>query len=238
MIDDPKTSSIVGEAAERLRDRAGDAAEGIKGVGAQASSTAQGMGDKAAGLLGDAKESAKTMASDAGAKANDAFEDQKAAGAKRIKGISGAIRRAADELEGELPPAATYIRRAADEIDAMTDAVQRRDVRQILTDVQGFARRQPAAFLGATVLGGFAVMRLLRTPTVPHEAAGDVHASGAGRSLVAADSVAGSPFPLDRASIKGGSGDPGGIAPEAPGFKTTTGDAGRGMGTGFGTSQP
>ncbi len=241
MIEDAKTSSIVGEAAERLRDRTGDAADKIKGVGAQASSAAQDIGDKASGLLGDAKASAKNMASGAGAKANDAFEDQKTAGANKIKGISGAIRRAADELEGELPPAATYIRRAADEIDSMTDAVQRRDVRQILSDVQGFARRQPAAFLGATVLGGFAVMRLLRTPTATHDTGENAHASGTGRSLVAADLVAGSPFPLDRASIKGGPGDPGGMAPEAPGFKTT-GDTARGMdtgmGAGFGTNKP
>ena len=222
MVENLQTSSIAGQTADRLRDHAGDAAEKLKGLGGQASSTAQDMGDKAAGLLGTAKDKARTMASDAGGKANDAFEDQKAAGAEKVKGISNAIRRAADELEGELPPAATYIRRAADEIDAMTDAVQRRDVRQILSDVQGFAKRQPAAFLGATVLGGFALMRLLRTPTPTHEAAGD---TSTGRSLV----VAGSPSILDESTIKGGAGDRGGIAPEAPGFGTATG-ASRGLG--------
>ena len=169
MVEDTnKTSSIAGQTADRIRDHAGDAAEKLKGIGAQASSSAQDLGDRTTGLLG----SAKTMASDAGDKMNDAFEGQKAAGAKKVKGISDAIRRAADELEGEMPPAATYIRRAADEIDVLTDAVQRRDVRQILNDVQGFARRQPAAFLGATVLGGFAIMRLLKAPTVDHEASG------------------------------------------------------------------
>ena len=222
MVESSQTSSIAGQAADRLRDHAGDAAEKLKGLGGQASSTAQDMGDKAAGLLGSAKDKARTMASDAGDKANDALEGHKAAGAEKVKGISNAIRRAADELEGELPPAATYIRRAADEIDAMTDAVQRRDVRQMLSDVQGFAKRQPAAFLGATVLGGFALMRLLRTPTPTHEATDDV---GAGRSLV----VAGTPSVLDEAVIKGGSGDRGGIAPEAPGFASAT-SASRGAG--------
>ena len=154
-------SSVVSDTADQMRDRAGDAAEALKGVGAKASSTAQEMNDKAAGLLG----TAKGMASDAGGKVNDALEDHKMAGAERVKGISGAIRRAADELADELPPAATYIRRAADEIDSMADAVQRRDVRQLVDELQGFARRQPAAFLGATVLVGFAIMRLLKAPT-------------------------------------------------------------------------
>ena len=103
MVEDSNKTSIVGEAADRIRDHAGDATEKLKGVGAQASSTAQDMGDKAKGLLG----TAKTMAADAGGKVNDALEDHKAAGAEKIKGISGAFRRAADELEGELPPAAT-----------------------------------------------------------------------------------------------------------------------------------
>ena len=223
MIDDPKTS-IVGETADRLRNRAGDAGEKLKGVGAQASSATQDMGDKASSLLGNAKDSAKSMASNVGGKASDALEGQKAAGVDKVKGISGAIRRAADELEGELPPAATYIRRAADEIDAMTDAVQRRDVRQILSDVQGFAKRQPAAFLGVTVLGGFAVMRLLRTPTSSHGAPGDAGspAIDTGHSLV----VAGSPS--DSASIqaglgKGGLGDRGSITSTASGFGTGSG---------------
>ena len=97
----------------------------------------------------------------------------------------------------------------------MTDAVRRRDVRQILSDVQDFAKRQPAAFLGATVLGGFALMRLLRTPTPAHGSTGDIPP---GRSLV----IAGSPSVLDEATIKGGSGDRGGIAPQAPGFEAST----------------
>ena len=224
MVEDVNdTSSIAGRTADRVKEHAGDAADKLKGIGAQASSSAQDLGDKATGLLG----TAKTMASNAGDKVNDAFEGQKAAGAKKVKGISSAIRRAADELEGEVPSAATYIRRAADEIDMLTDSVERRDVRQMLSDVQSFAKRQPAAFLGATVLGGFAVMRLLRTPTAAHDASGGLGVLDRDRSLV----VAGGSSPMDNASIKGGSGDRGGIAPQAPGFDVTPGTGTLGRGT-------
>ncbi len=211
-------SSVASQATDHLRDRAGDAADALKGIGAKASAATQDMSDKAVDLVGTAKD----KASDAGDKVNDALEGQKAAGAERVKGISAAIRRAADELEHEMPPAATYIRRAADEIDAMTDAVQRRDVRQLLGDVQSFAKRQPAAFLGATVLGGFAIMRLLKAPTAVHEASSSstsASPSTKGSSLV----VAGAPFTRDDATIGGKMREPGGIPPVASGFAAPSG---------------
>ena len=225
MIEDPNKSSLVEEAADRIRSHVGDAAEKLKGVGGQASSTAQMASDKTSDLLGSAKDSVKSMASGAGDKANNVFEDQKAVGAKKIKGISGAIRRAADELQGELPPAATYIRRAADEIDSMTDAFQRRDVRQILSDVQGFAKRQPAAFLGATVLGGFAVMRLLRTPTTTHETT-NAQPIDASHSLVVPGSLPGV------GPVKSGISDGGGVASKDVGFGTASGGTARDLGIG------
>ena len=210
------TSSIAGQTADQIRDRAGDAAGALKGAEAKASATAQDLGGKASGLLGTAGD----MASEAGGKVNDALEERKSAGAERVKGISGAIRRAADELEQEIPPAATYIRRAADEIDALADAVQRRDIRQLLGDVQDLARRQPAAFLGATVLGGFALMRLLKTPTAAQGSSSATASSrGTGTSLV----PVGATSALDDATITGGSG---GIAPVAPGFAPTMAPSG------------
>ena len=225
-------SSVATDTADQIRDRAGTAAEALKDVGAKASATVQ---DKAAGLLG----TAKSMASDAGSKVNDTLGDHKSAGAERVKGISGAIRRAADELQDELPPAATYIRRAADEIDSLADAVQRRDVRQLVGDVQSFARRQPAAFLGATVLGGFAVMRLLKAPTAAHgsEASSSptsVKGPAARGPSAGATSLVplGASSDLDEASIVGGSGDSGGISPVAPGFETTSGSASNWASTG------
>ena len=169
MIDDTSgktsTSSIAGLTADRLSGASSDVAGRAKDLGAQAAATAHDVRDKAAETGADLLGKAKDMASDAGDHVSEALEDQKQAGADWAGGISDAIRRAAGELEHEMPPAAGYIRRAADEIDNVVDAVRRRDVRQLVSDVQDFARRQPTAFLGATVLGGFALVRLLKTST-------------------------------------------------------------------------
>ena len=64
-------------------------------------------------------------------------------------------------LPSVLPQAAQYIRLAADQIGTVSDAFRRRDLNQLVADVQGFARRQPTAFLGAAFLAGFAAVRFL-----------------------------------------------------------------------------
>jgi hypothetical protein len=79
--------------------------------------------------------------------------------------VAGAVRRAANEFDKDVPQAAQYIRLAADQIGTVSDAFRRRDLNQLVADVQGFARRQPTAFLGAAVLAGFAAVRFLKTST-------------------------------------------------------------------------
>jgi hypothetical protein len=108
-------------------------------------------------------ESTKGLASQAGEKLLSSVEEQKAAGADFVSGVAGAVRRAANEFDKDVPQAAQYIRLAADQIGTVSDAFRRRDLNQLVADVQGFARRQPTAFLGAAVLAGFAAVRFLKT---------------------------------------------------------------------------
>jgi hypothetical protein len=110
-------------------------------------------------------ENAKGLASQAGEKLLSSVEEQKAAGADFVSGVAGAVRRAANEFDKDVPQAAEYIRLAADQIGTVSDAFRRRDLNQLVADVQGFARRQPTAFLGAAVLAGFAAVRFLKTST-------------------------------------------------------------------------
>jgi hypothetical protein len=127
-------------------------------------------------------ESAKGLASQAGEKLMSSVEEQKAAGADFVTGVAGAIRRAASEFDKDVPQAAQYIRLAADQIGTVSAAFRRRDLNQLVADVQGFARKQPTAFLGATVLAGFAAVRFLKTSTAganfsSHQGAGPHHST-------------------------------------------------------------
>ena len=120
-----------------------------------------GMG---AGISGeDMAGSVKNTASQAREKLMNTAEDQKRAGADYVGGIADAVRRAAGEFDEQIPQAGEYIRSAADQMQTMADSFRRRDVGQMLSDVQSFARRQPTAFLGASFVAGFAAVRFLRS---------------------------------------------------------------------------
>ena len=137
------------------------------GIGGQQSSSFGGMEEQHQDLGGmpggEGQPGIRGMASKAGEKIMDTAERQKAMGADYVDGIAEAVRRAAGEFEGQVPQAAHYIRYAADQMETMSDSLRRRDLSQMMSDVQGFARRQPTAFLGLSFLAGFAAMRFLRS---------------------------------------------------------------------------
>jgi hypothetical protein len=122
------------------------------------SQNGSGFASSAAGGLSD-------MASKASEKLMDVAEQQKSAGADFVSGMADAVRNAAGSFDGQVPQAGEYIRYAADHIADVSDALRRRDVRQLVSGVETFARRQPTAFLGLTFLAGFAAVRFLRSST-------------------------------------------------------------------------
>ena len=160
---------------EQAKDLAGD-------LGKQASEVAQHATARVKEEVSGMTESAKELASDAGDKLRNAVQDQKNAGADFISGFAGAVRRAANEFDDHIPQAGHYIRRAAAQIDCASGALRRRDLSELLGGVQDFARRQPTAFLGATVLAGFAVVRLLKSSTAPQPSSTPVQSTTGSRT--------------------------------------------------------
>ena len=115
------------------------------------------------GLPGGNQAGIRGMASQAGEKLMESAERQKVAGADFVSGLAETARRAADDVEGQSPTAASYIRSAADQVESFSDSLRRRDMGQMVSDVQSFARNQPTAFLGISFLAGFAAVRFLRS---------------------------------------------------------------------------
>jgi len=142
----------------------GSSASSLAGAGTQVSAAARETASEVREQATTVVDSAKDLASKASEKLLDSVEEQKAAGADFASGMAGALRRAANEF-GEVPQAAQYIRLAANQIDSVSEAFRKRDLNQLVSDVQAFARRQPTAFLGMAVLAGFAAVRFLKTST-------------------------------------------------------------------------
>lgn len=211
------------------------AKETQEGAAEAASSVAQQAKSLASDMVGKAKRST----SEASDRLLGAVEQQKAAGADQVREVADAIQRAADALDEKIPQAARYVRLAAQELENASEAINRRDVGEIFEVVQDFARRRPAAFLGATALAGFATARFLMASAQGRQDrrpdrdwpddSGAISGRSGGSSSKTSASAAGSNWAAEVPVSSGpstASGDPGGVSPQAPGFETKAGDAG------------
>jgi hypothetical protein len=153
-----------------------------EGVASQAKALGRDLKNKASELtdsvtrtakdqMAELGTAAKGLAADAQGKVQQAVNEQKSAGADYIGNIAQAIHRAAGEFEGDVPQAAQYIRKAAGQIETVANAVRDRNVRDLVGEVEQFARRQPALFFGGAMMLGFAAIRFLKT-TTPNPGAG------------------------------------------------------------------
>jgi len=71
-----------------------------------------------------------------------------------------ALRRAADDVEPETPLIGEGLRRAADMLERTTTQLSAADFNRAVDNLNDFARRQPALFLGASLAVGFLLARL------------------------------------------------------------------------------
>lgn len=104
--------------------------------------------------------------------ARDFAEEQKERGAERIGAVADAIHNTADQIGRDLPQAAGYIHEAAARIEQASAMVRERRIEDLLGMVDDFARRQPAAFFGGSVVAGFLLSRFLRSSNSRRPGAG------------------------------------------------------------------
>jgi len=129
----------------------------------QAGELTQKAADTVKGQAGSLTESAKEVASDAGQKLRESVSIQKAAGADYVGNVANIIRRSAYEFDTEIPQAGHYIRKAAAQLENVSEAMRNKNMSEIVGNVQDFARKQPTAFFGAAVLLGFAAVRFFKS---------------------------------------------------------------------------
>jgi len=152
----------------------GQAASMAQSAAEQTKSAGRDIKDRAADLASASAETLKSQASEFADKAKDfasqtgdrvkqTVNEQRAAGADYVGSLADTMRRAAREFDADLPIAGTYIRKAAAQVESVSDAVRTGDFEDLVKGAQSFARRQPTAFLGLSVLAGFGVIRFLKS---------------------------------------------------------------------------
>ena len=138
----------VADAGTELKQRAGDALKATT--------------DVAQDKLKEAAEAAKDMASGAADHLQDQVHDQQRSGADFVERFAGNIRDAARAFESDAPFAARGINSAAEYVEDAAEKIRNGSFRDLVDGATDFAKRQPAAFLGISVLAGFAAIRFLK----------------------------------------------------------------------------
>ena len=134
-----------------------------KDISDKAKGFAESSADKIKDQASDLVDAAKDVASQATDKLKDAVNERKASGADYVGTLANTIRRAAREFDADLPIAGQYIRKAASQVEGVSDQIRNGNLNDIVRKTQSFARNQPTAFLGLAVLAGFGAVRFLKS---------------------------------------------------------------------------
>ena len=138
----------MADAGAELKQRAGDAF--------------QASADIARDKFSEAAEAAKNVAGGTVDQIQSQAREQQRSGADFVERLAGNIRDAGRAFEKDVPFAARGINSAADYVEDAAQKIRNGSVRNLFEGTTDFAKRQPAAFLGLSVLAGFAAVRFLK----------------------------------------------------------------------------
>lgn len=102
------------------------------------------------------------MLADAKAKVMDAAEIQRRRAADAVRGMAGALHRAASDLKPENETMGRYTDMAAERLDQFAGYLRGANWSDALTEAEDLARRQPAWVIGGAMLAGFVVARAIK----------------------------------------------------------------------------
>lgn len=182
----PSSLGQPSNAAKGLGDQAASAAQDFKNKAAE---LAESSGDALKGRANDLLDAAKGVASQATDKLKDTVDVQKNAGADYVHGIADAMRRAAREFDSGVPIAGSYMRRAAEQVENVSQSIKNGDIEDLVRTAQSFARRQPTAFFGIAALAGFGIVRFLKSSSEGNRTASGLRSNNAGRQAMGRGNV-------------------------------------------------
>ena len=100
-------------------------------------------------------------------KVTSRVDEQKNRAADGLGGIANVFRTAGNELRNENEMLASYVDMASDQMRRFADNLRQRGVVDMLGDVNEFARRRPAVFIGGAFLLGLGLARFLKSTAPP-----------------------------------------------------------------------
>ena len=161
-IDMKKTNVLPNKKADSsqdLKDQMADAGAELK---QRVGDALQASTDAAQDKLKEAGNAAKEVASGAADRVQEQVHEQQRSGADFVERFATNIKEAARAFESDAPFAARGINSAAEYVEDAAEKIRNGSFRDLVDGATDFAKRQPAAFLGISVLAGFAAIRFLK----------------------------------------------------------------------------
>ena len=130
----------------------------------KAQEVAEQAGSKVSETAAVVKEQAMRTVSQVGEQAKTNVGSRMGDVAQELGTVAEAVRQTSEELSSQDQAAiGRYGTRIADQIEGVSNYLNERGVEEVLTDVEGLARRQPALFLGGAFMLGLLVGRFVRS---------------------------------------------------------------------------
>jgi hypothetical protein len=144
--------------------------------------------DKAAGLASSAKEQARTQ-----------FDQKKGSALGELDTLVSALQRVGSELGDNSGMTGKVISTVTTRLESFSRSLDGKDLDGVVRDVETFARRNPAAFLGSAVAIGFLASRFLKSSGGGSSQSRDFYSSEAygGYSAGVRDSTIGTTYGTD-----------------------------------------
>jgi hypothetical protein len=159
------------------------------GTGVMDDHAAAALKSTVAAGASDLKDEAKHVVEDLASLARKSAESQVSGGkdkaAETLGGVAKALRHTGEQLRSQDQGGLTdYVVRAADKVEAASDYLQGRSLRDVISDVGDFARREPALFIGSAFTVGLLGGRFFKSarPVAPATGSSSAGQMGIGLS--------------------------------------------------------
>src|SRR5918911_4028667 len=138
------------------------------GRGAESGFTTAQDQEQGGAAVEQAKDKAQELASRAQEKAGEQVESGLARGKSRaaeaLGGVAQSLRLSSQHLRDQNQEGTgRYVEKAAQQVERLSSYLQNRDVGEVIDEVEDFARRQPALFLGGAFALGLLGARFLKS---------------------------------------------------------------------------
>ncbi len=161
-------------AKAEIEGAADEAKQAVKGAVESTKGAAKGVVDDVKTMAQDTKNYVATQFGDVRnevtSQAKTTIDKGRSQVAGQVEGLASALTRAGEQLRNEdQPELANYSERAGEQIQNVASYLGERDLREVMRDVEGFARKNPLVFAGAAVALGLIAARFLKSSR-PYEA--------------------------------------------------------------------